>query len=181
MKKIDFYDNAARYGLLLGAAEAAFTALDAWKSSPLISLADLAVFVTLLTIFTGRRATRCALRGENCSYGRRLAFILCMSLFAGVLTGAYSIVASNFLYPDKYHQLIDRIINTLSMTGLYADAMLDHMRSLYEKVFFSPLWVVLTNMLSMAFKGLLFGLFVAAFTRREPYGGRRNDMTDRNI
>ena len=185
-----FWESAARYGAMLGAVEAAFTAMDATLSpqsptvSLMVSVADTALFVTLLTLFANRRAAMVG-RDKGFTYGNCLKFILAMSLFAGVLTGAYSIVASNFLYPQKYCEIIDRVVASLSMTGLYSDRMLDYMRQIYEKVFFSPLWVVLTNVAAMAVKGLFFGLFVAAFARREPMGPNRgsqqNDDNDDDI
>ena len=167
MNKTRFYEDAARYGAWLGIAEVIFTALSAWKSSWLISLLDIVVFITLLMLFTKRRAAQYGGK-EGYSYGQCLKFILCMSVFAGILVGAYSIVASNFLYPEKYHEVIDKTIGALAQTGLYGGAMLERMKVLYEKMFFSPLWVVLTNVFSMVIKGLFFGLFIAAYVRREP-------------
>lgn len=182
MTKTRFYEDAARCGAYLGIAEVAFTALGTWKSSGLISLAEIIVFVTLLTVFTRRRV---ALYGTETgySYGKCLKFIICMSAFAGVLVGAYSIVASNFLYPEKYHELIDKTIGMLSQSGLYAGAMLERMKELYEKMFFSPLWVVLTNVLSLTIKGLFLGLFIAACTRREPpmFDGVKSESDDELI
>lgn len=180
MKENKFYEDAARCGAWLGLAEVAFTALNTWMPSALLSLLDVVVFVTLLVIFTKRRAAEYG-REEGYSYGQCLKFILFMSAFAGVLTGAYAIIASNFLYPEKFHEVIDKTIGALAQTGLYAGAMLERMKELYEKMFFSPLWVVLTNVLSMMLKGLFFGLFVSAFARREPqmFGG--NGAGDDNI
>ena len=180
MEKTRFFEDAARYGAYLGIAEVAFTALGTWKSSGLISLLDIIVFVTLLCIFTKRRAALYG-GGENgYSYGQCLKFIICMSAFAGILLGAYSIVASNFLYPEKYHELIDKTVGALAQSGLYAGAMLERMKTLYEKMFFSPLWVVMTNVLSLMLKGLFFGLFVSAYTRREPqmFGEQKAENDD---
>ena len=168
MEKTRFYEDAARCGAWLGIAEILFTVVGMWWSSGLVSLLHIVVFITLLTLFTKRRAAACGNGEEGYSYGKCLKFILCMSLFAGVLTGAFAIVASNFLYPDKYHEMIDRIIVTLSQSGMYADSMLERIKSLYEMMFFSPLWVVIVNVLAMVLEGGFFGLFVSAFARREP-------------
>ena len=181
MEKTRFYEDAARYGAWLGIAEAAFTALGSWKPSALLSLLDIAVFITLLTLFTKRRAAQYGSAETGYSYGKCLKFILCMSAFAGILVGAYSIVASNFLYPEKYHELIDKTVGALAQTGLYGGAMLERMKELYEKMFFSPLWVVVTNVFSLAIKGLFFGLFVAAYARREPQMFGEGKADDDNI
>ena len=180
MKENKFYEDAARCGAWLGLAEVAFTALGAWKSSWLISLLHVVVFVTLLTLFTKRRAAQYATADEGYSYGKCLKFIFFMSLFAGVLAGAYAIVASNFLYPEKFHEAIDKVIVTLSSTGMYADSMLEQMKVLYEKMFFSPLWVVIVNVLSMILEGVFFGLFVSAVARREPQMFGQKNESDEN-
>ena len=180
MEKTRSYEDAARYGVLLGIAEVAFTALGTLRSSWLIPLLHVAVIVTLLCIFTKRRTTQYG-GGENgYSYGKCLKFIICMSAFAGVLVGAYSIVASNFLYPEKYHELIDKTVAVLSQTGLYTTSMLEQMKGLYEKMYFSPLWIVIINVLAMVLKGLFFGLFVAGYASREPqmFGERKQDDDD---
>lgn len=167
MEKTRFYEDAARYGGWLGIVEILFTVLGVWKSSGLVSLVHVAVFVTLLAVFTKRRTAMYA--GEDgYSYGKCLKFIVCMSAFAGVLAGAYAIVASNFLYPEKFHEAIDNMVVMLSQTGLYADTMLEQVKGFYEKMFFSPLWVVVVNVLSMVLEGTFFGLFVSAYARREP-------------
>ena len=181
MEKTKFWEDAARYGAYLGLVEVAFTALNAWKPSSLLSLADVVVFITLLVVFTKRRAALYGNGEDGYSYGKCLKYILCMSAFAGVLMGAYAIVASNFLYPEKYHEVIDKTVGALAQTGMYAGAMLERVKTIYEQMFFSPLWVVLTNVLSMLLKGLFFGLFVAAYTRREPqlFGDKKEN--DDNI
>ena len=172
--KSKFYEDAARGGVWLGVAEVLFSAVTMVRPSSLLSLANVAVFVTLLTIFTKRRAARYSAE-EGCTYGQCLKFIICMSAFAGVLRGAYSLAASNFFWPEKYHELIDQTVALVAQTGLYADAMLVRVKELYEMMYFSPLWVVLINVLSMVIEGLFFGLFVAGFARREPNPfGERN-------
>ena len=179
MKENKFFEDAARYGAYLGLVEVAFTALRTWKPSSLLSLAEVVVFITLLVVFTKRRAALYGNGEEGYSYGRCLKFIVCMSAFAGVLTGAFAIIASNFLYPEKYHELIDSVVGALAQTGMYAGAMLERVKTIYEQMFFSPLWVVVTNVLSMVLRGLFFGLFVAAYTRREPQMfGDRGDNND---
>ena len=183
MGKTKFYEDAARYGVFLGISEVIFNALGMWKSSSLISLLNIVVFVTLMALFTKRRATMYGTGEEGYSYGKCLKFILAMSAFAGVLVGAYSIVASNFLYPDKYHEVIDKTVGALMQTGMYATSMLEQMKELYEKMFFSPLWVVLTNVLALVLKGLFFGLFVSAYARRQPqlFGESKADDDDNII
>ena len=59
--------------------------------------------------------------------------------------------------------------------------MLERVKTIYEQMFFSPLWVVLTNVLSMVLTGVFFGLFVSAFARREPQMFDSQRADDDNI
>ncbi|MCH5335291.1 MAG: DUF4199 domain-containing protein [Alistipes sp.] len=165
MVKTKFWEDAARYGAYLGLADAAFQLLNTWKPSGLLSLVHIVVIVTLLVMFTKRRV---ALYGaEGYSYGQCWKYIFFVSVFAGILLGAYSVVASNFLFPEKYRELVSRSLSVVAQTGIYSDDMLRGLSGMYEKLFFSPLWVVLTNVLGAALRGAFYGLFIAAFTKRE--------------
>lgn len=167
MKNTKFWNDAAIYGAYVGIAEVAFGALGTWKPSTLISLLSLVVFIALVHIFTRRRVALYGGGDEGYSYGKCLKFIVAMSMFAGVLVGAYSIVASNFLFAEHYHELVNTTIGTLAKSGLYTDDMLEQMKSFYDLFFFSPIYVVIINIISYIIKGAFFGLFISAFTRRE--------------
>lgn len=172
MENTKFWEDAARYGAYVGLAQAAFTELEAWHQSGLLSLLHIVVYVALLTVFTRRRAKLYGGR-NGYSYGKCLKFIFFMSLFAGVMMGAYTIAASNFIRPEWYRQLIGSTVDTLAATKLYTQQMLKQVQGLYEKMFFSPIWVVVTCVCSQVVSGTFFGLFISAFTRREAplYGG----------
>ncbi len=49
-----------------------------------------------------------------------------------------------------------------------SNAQLSEVQTMSETVTFSPIWIVLGDTLGMLLRGLFFGLFVAAFIRREP-------------
>lgn len=168
MNNTKFWNDAAIYGAYLGIAEVVFSALGMWKSSALISLLSIVVFIALVHLFTRRRVALYGAGDEGYSYGKALKYIVAMSIFAGVLVGAYSIVASNFLFEARYHEMVNTTIGTLAKSGLYSDMMLEQMKDLYDKFFFSPIYVVVINVISYIIKGTFFGLFIAAFTRREP-------------
>ncbi len=178
MNNTKFWNDAAIYGAYLGIAEILFGALNTWKNSAIISLLGLVVFVVMLHFFTRRRVMLYGNGDEGYGYGKCLKFIVAMSIFAGVLVGAYSIVASHFLFEERYHEIINTTIGTFAKSGLYTDAMLEQVKALYEKLFFSPIYVVVVNIISYIIKGTFFGLFVAAFTRREANIFAGNDKSD---
>lgn len=167
MKNTNFWTDAARYGAFLGVAEIVFAFAGMYTTSWAVSLLHLVATVGLLTLFTRRRVALYGTGDEGYGYGACLKYIFFVSLFAGILLGAYSIVAANFLFPERYHELVDKTVSALAQTGLYGDTMLAQMKGMYDKMFFSPIYVVLTNAFAMAIRGGFFGLFIAAFTRRE--------------
>lgn len=167
MKNTNFWTDAARCGALLGVAEIAFAVWGMYSSSWIVGLLHFAATVGLLVYFTRCRVALYGTGDEGYGYGACLKYIFFCSLFAGVLLGAYNIVASNFLFPERYHELVDKTVAALAQTGLYGDTMLAQVKGMYDKMFFSPVYVVLTNVLGMAVRGGFFGLFIAAFTRRE--------------
>lgn len=167
MKKQTFWSDASRYGAILGGVEIVFLLAGALlRGNGLLSLLELVVFIYLLYRFTNRRA---ALYGasEGYSYGNGLRFILWTSIFAGILCGAYEIVARNWLFPAYYHEQLQQSLVALSQLKL-SNAQLSEVQAMSEAVSFSPIWIVLGDTLGMLLRGLFFGLFVAAFTRREP-------------
>lgn len=167
MKKQTFWSDASRYGAILGGVEIVFLLAGALlRGNGLLSLLELVVFIYLLYRFTNRRA---ALYGasEGYSYGNGLRFILWTSIFAGILCGAYEIVARNWIFPAYYHEQLQQSLVALSQLKL-SNAQLSEVQAMSEKVSFSPIWIVLGDTLGMLLRGLFFGLFVAAFTRREP-------------
>lgn len=167
MKKQTFWSDASRYGAILGGVEIVFLLVGALlRGNGLLSLLELVVFIYLLYRFTNRRATLYG-ASEGYSYGNGLRFILWTSIFAGILCGAYEIVARNWIFPAYYHEQLQQSLVALSQLKL-SNAQLSEVQAMSEAVSFSPIWIVLGDTLGMLLRGLFFGLFVAAFTRREP-------------
>lgn len=93
MRKQTFRSDASRYGAILGGVEIVFLLAGALlRGNELLSLLELVVFIFLLYRFTNRRATLYG-AAEGYSYGNGLRFIFWISIFAGVVCGAYEIVA----------------------------------------------------------------------------------------
>lgn len=171
MKQETFWQEASRYGAILGVVEILFLLLGTLlyrnaAAAPLLMLVHLVVFIALLYIFTKRRATLYGAK-EGYSYGNGLRFIFFLSIFAGVLCGAYEIVARNWLFSGIYRDQLHQSLAVLSQMNL-SNAQLSEVKQMTETISFSPIWIVVCDVLSMIFRGVFFGLFVAAFTRREP-------------
>lgn len=162
MEKTNFWNDAAKYGAVMALAAIAVDVLGFYVQSMLLSLLWLVVFVLLLTYFTRRRVAQYGAAGY--SYGRCLGFMVCVMLCAGFLEGAFMGVAANWLFEAKYEAMLAPSIQMLESTGFYTGDQLTWIMKMMR----SPLWLIVGNMIGSAFKGAFFGLFIAAFTKRDP-------------
>ena len=165
--KNSFWSDAALFGAFLGLEEIVFSLLEVLVPFKGLGFIQFVVFIALLVIFTKRRAALAGSDEMGYSYGKCLQYIICMSLFAGVLMGAYSALAANFFFPEKYHEDVAQTMSSLAQVG-YPGDMLRQMQTMLERTVFSPVWVLFSYIFSYAFKGLLCGLIVAAFAKRNP-------------
>lgn len=162
MKKNNFWNEAARYGVIMALVAILFDVLGFYVQNRLLSLLSLVVFVLLLGYFTKRRVAEYGAKGY--SYGQCLGFMVCVMLCAGFIEGAFMGVAANWLFVAKYDAMMSQSVGVLESTGFYTGDQL----ALIMKWMRSPLWLIFGGMLGSAVKGGFFGLFIAAFTKRDP-------------
>ena len=79
----------------------------------------------------------------------------------------YQIVACNFLFPEKYEEMYNTIIATYAQMGTFDNNMMDMMKTLMRSYLFSPIPVLITQVLASIFTYGFYGLFVALGTKRE--------------
>lgn len=171
MKKETFWREASRCGAILGGVTVLFQLLTMWLqgsvAGSIVSLTSTVVTVWLLYHFTKCRSVIYGAE-EGYTYGNGLKFICCMAIFAGIVSGAYEIVARNWLFPDTYREMMNLALGTLAQSKLYATAQLTELKELYQTIMFSPIWIVVSMIIGSIFSCGFFGLFIAAFTKREP-------------
>lgn len=168
MEKKNLWNDAAKYGALIALVSIAFTVVGMYWTSGLLTFVSLVVFITLLYLFTKRRAMQYGDGERGYSYGQCLLFILCMMLFTGILEGAYQIVASNWLFAARYNEMMSQSLSLFENMGLYTDDQLEVMASMARRMLRSPVWLLFSSILGNVIKGLFFGLIVAIFARRTP-------------
>lgn len=161
MEKTNFWNDAARYGVIMALVAIVFDTVNLYTQHALLSLLSLVVFVFLLTWFMKLRVMRYGSNGY--SYGRCLGFMVCVMLCAGFIEGAYMSAAANWLFAAQYDAQMSQQIALLENTGFYTADQL----SLMVRMLRSPLMLIFSSMLGSAIKGGFFGLFIAAYTRRE--------------
>ena len=166
--KNKFWNEASRGGAILGLTAMAFSLLAMVLPQSVgfvLNLASFVVTLYLLFYFTKRRADQ--FPKEGYSYAQCLGFIVAMGIFAGIIAGAYQIVASNFLFPEKYEETYNTIIATYAQMGTFDNNMMDMMKTLMRSYLFSPIPVLITQVLASIFTYGFYGLFVALGTKRE--------------
>ena len=166
--KNKFWNEASRGGAILGLTAMAFGLLAMVLPQSVgfvLNVASFVVTLYLLFYFTKRRADQ--FPKEGYSYAQCLGFIVAMGVFAGIIAGAYQIVASNFLFPEKYEETYNTIIATYAQMGTFDNNMMDMMKTLMRSYLFSPIPVLITQVLASIFTYGFYGLFVALGTKRE--------------
>lgn len=166
--KNKFWNEASRGGAILGLTAMAFALLGMVLPQNIgfvLNLSSFVVTLYLLFYFTKRRADQ--FPKEGYSYAQCLGFIVAMGIFAGIIAGAYQIVASNFLFPEKYEEMYNTIIATYAQMGTFDNNMMDTMKTLMRSYLFSPIPVLITQVLASIFTYGFYGLFVALGTKRE--------------
>lgn len=167
MKKSTFWSDASHCGAVVGLVNIAFSALSMLmpKLSFILGLANMVLTIYLLFYYSRRRAS--LFSQEGFTYGQALVFMLASGIFLGILTGAYQIVATNWLFPAQFEKTFDEMLMAISQIGISGDE-LDEMMEMYRSMIFSPLPSLLTNIFSGVLTAGFYGLFIAIGVKREP-------------
>lgn len=166
--KNKFWNEASQGGAIIGLVTVTLSFVGMYVPQSVnfvLSLVSFVATIYLLFYFTRRRAAKFAKEGY--SYAQCLGFIVAMGVFAGIVAGAYQIVASNFLFPEKYEEIYNTIIATYAQMGTFDNNMMDTMKTLMRSYIFSPIPVLISQVLASIFTYGFYGLFIAIGTKRE--------------
>ena len=139
-------------------------------------LVNFVATVYLLFYFTRKRAN--LFIEEGFTYSQSLGFIVASGLFVGVVCAVYQILASNFLFTEKFEETLNQVVSTYSQMGVLDNATMDKMSSMMRNYMFSPIYVLLSNVISYLFYFAFMGLFVSLGTKREPDMFEQEDSSD---
>lgn len=167
MARNSFWNEASRCGAIVGLVCVAFELGKILLPSVafVLGLANFVVTIYLLWHFTSRRAK--SFGNEGFTYGQSLGFIAAMGIFIGIVCGAYQILASNFIFVEKYEEVYDAVIAAYSQMNILDNASMDKMAKMYRSVFFSPLPILGSQIISGVLSYGFFGLFISIGTKRE--------------
>ena len=168
MKKSSFWSDASRGGAIIGLVCVA-SALLGMLAPAIAFVCNLASFVAIIYLLFHFTRSRAALYAkEGFSYSQSLGFIIAIALFTGIVMGAYQIVASNFLFTEKFEETLATVISTYSKMGVMDNATMDKMSGMMRNYIFSPIYVLISNILSYIFYFAFIGFFISIGTKREP-------------
>lgn len=168
MTKSSFWRDASQGGAGVGLAGVIFSLAGMlWSAGGFIfNLANFVVTIYLLFYYTRRRSMLYSAE-EGFSYTQSLGFIVAMGIFAGIIAGAYQVVASNFLFTEMFEQTVATSLETLKQTGIYNNEMMDQMSGLMRSYIFSPIPVLISNVVGNMLIFGFYGLFISIGTKRE--------------
>ncbi len=167
MEKNAFWNDVAKAGAVMAGVQILAVMADLFltpSSAIWATLFFVALFVVLLFVLARRRAARVGAAGFN--YGQCMKYFFWMMVFAGILYGAWEIIARNVLFTERYEEQMNEALAV--MPRFYSAGQIDMARSMLRSMFFSPVWLVVLSVLTCVIKGCFFGLFVAAFVQRQP-------------
>lgn len=131
------------------------------------------LFVWLLYRFSRRRAEQCDAR-RGWSYAQALSYVVSVSMLTGIIVGlANTLFVSAIGYESYVEGLVARIAEMREMFaasgGTGYDAMFAEFVSNMRSSEQPSIWVNIYSSLSnYIFGGIVVGLVIAAFVRREP-------------
>ncbi|MBR2050040.1 MAG: DUF4199 domain-containing protein [Rikenellaceae bacterium] len=157
--------RASIAGAVIGAVSVALDLLQVCCPFAGIGFIGFAAMVGLIWYYARGYAQSCGSAG--CSYGQVLGFIVVSMVFAGVLYGAVKAVAVNTFAEEEFRILLDKSMDMIKQMGIYSKAQIKQMNGMMDTIQFNPIFIVISSVFSMVFNGVLYGLVIAAFTRRE--------------
>ncbi len=178
MANNSFWNEASRCGAIVGLVGVLFSLVGMMLPSItfVANLANFVVTIYLLFYYTRRRAQR--FTSEGYTYTQCLGFIVAMGIFAGILAGAYQIVASNFLFTELFEQTYNTTIATLQQSGVYTGEMMDQMSGMMRSYTFSPIPALMSNIFGNVLLFGFYGLFISIGTKNEPNIFDENDSNE---
>lgn len=167
MNKNTFWKDASRAGAIIGLVTIVTSVLGILLPSIafVINLINFVATVYLLFYFTRRRSMLYI--KEGFTYTQSLGFIAAIAIFAGIIMGAYQIVASNFLFTEHFEKTVSELITTYASMGVIDNKTLETMKDSMHTYIFSPIPVLLSQIFSCVLTFCFYGLFISIGTKRE--------------
>lgn len=138
------------------------------------SLVAAVLFIYLLYRFAKRASLRFGDEILGFTYSQGLIYIVAVSLFAGVIVGLGGYVYIHYIvgYDNYVEQLVDNIQSMIHSVGNLPSSVMRSYDNMLDAMAESPepnvMNRVFSSMVNYGIWGLIVGLFIAGFTKRNP-------------
>lgn len=171
-EKKTFWSDAARDGLIMGVVLSVIMIISTYFQDSVVAIRALLSLLQITTIVLGliymgrQRGMKCEKQGLEFRFVNAMGYFIALMLFAGFIVGIAMIVLYKVLIPDLIDNLIAQAIHRQGIDPNSDPAVLTSKIALM--LFNSPIFLVLAGIFAMEFYGILFGLFIAPFIKKEP-------------
>lgn len=102
--------------------------------------------------------------GGSISYGCSLGTGILISIFGGIITGAFTVLFFSYIAPEMTQKILDQTEQGL-LEGNMSEAQVEQAMT-YTRKFMAPGWLFVFSILGSAFMGFIFSLIVSIFLRK---------------
>jgi hypothetical protein len=158
---------AMQYGGYYGLSSAVVFLLFYFMGTDIQSRIPQWVGYVLLVIFIviGIKSYRDQELGGFISYGKSLGTGVLISVFGGIITGAFTVLFFTVIAPEMLEIILAASQEKMLEQGMDEQSMA--MAEEYTRKFMTPTWLFLFSILGSAFMGLLFSLIISVFLKKE--------------
>lgn len=165
-EKNSIYKNAMNYGLILGLAIVIYTMVLHFMGAGQNRIAAWgSVVFTAVAISVGNRTLRDKFQGGFISYGRSLGSAVLIAAFGGVIHGIFIYIFYSFISPESMQEIFIAMEENMLQQGSPEEQI--EMAMKMAKSFTNPFMMSISAVFGGAFWGLIIGLIVSAFVKRE--------------
>ena len=166
----NFWRDAAKGGIIIGAIVIAATYIKAWLAMSGSGMGTLFTLLELVAVvyFVYRLSKQRSMLYDSAtgySYGQNMGFVMAVMLLAGVIYGIGYYFLVNHIFSDYGAIMIEASEKAAyTMYGDMADAIVGQMYAMLA----NPIFWLFYGVFAMVIYGGIIGLFVSAFTKRRP-------------
>lgn len=99
------------------------------------------------------------------TYGNSLKTGVLISLFGGIITGAFTVLFFTVIAPDMAQKIMDMTQEKMLEEGMSEEIVSSSLS--YMQKFMSPIWLFIFSLISAIFMGFLFSLLISVFTKKD--------------
>lgn len=116
-------------------------------------------------IFMGIKSYRDQDLGGYISYSKSLGTGTLISLYGGIISGAFSVLFFMFIAPEMTEQIIAAAQENMAKQGLTEEQM--QMGIEWTRKFMQPLWLFLFSIIGSVIVGFILSLLISVFLKKE--------------